>query len=145
MQNGAVWVYPGRRNVFFEPHVPDQPYTPPAELLIAYRFGERRNGHYSCKTCGVHLFEYGERPEKDPRPTEGVPAEALAKRPPWEPENGWNGSFGLNVACLNEAGEYLVDLHGLKGKKHDDKIGRMKGLEREADPNTDEYAYKLRL
>jgi hypothetical protein len=133
-------VYPSRRDTFFKPHG-SAPYEPAPGLLAKHTFNTNENAHFVCTTCGCHVFEYCTRPADDPRPPQ-------ARKTPWGPENGWNGSFGLNVALLNDAGTYLEDVHAL-GADLATEEGRkgvvLKGLEREAWPRTDEPVYKLRL
>jgi hypothetical protein len=134
-------VYPGRRNVFFHPNT-GAPYEPAAELLTEYRFASKTNAHYMCQTCGCHVFEYGARPVDDPRPPEAQGKE------PWAPENGWNGSFGLNIALLNDAGAYLEDVHGLGvdyNPEEDTKGVVLKGLIRDRVGKKEEPVYTLRL
>jgi hypothetical protein len=67
---------------------------------------------------------------------------------PWAPENGWNGSFGLNIALPNDAGKYLADVHAL-GADVDTDAGKkgvvLKGLVREPWEIKEEPVYKLRL
>ncbi|KAK8849369.1 hypothetical protein IAR55_004701 [Kwoniella newhampshirensis] len=136
--NGALWLYPKRvETVFYPSTSSDTPYIPAEGLLTRYTFGKGQNGHYSCKTCGCHVFEYAPRPVQDPRPTEGISAERLAARPPWTPENGHNGSFGVNAALLNDIGDYLEDASGLnsdmKREGNERKYAKLGGLERDAD------------
>ncbi len=99
-----------------------------------------------CKTCGCEIFEYCKRPEKDSRLTEGVSEEEMGKRAPWEAENGWNGSFGLNALLLLDIGRYLADVHGLEGEGvQGEKKGTLKGYERSDEHRYTEPIYQVRL
>lgn len=146
-----LWIYPGRQNIFFHPFESSEtPYTPQQSLIYKYTFLSKVNGHHMCKSCGCEIFEYGDRPDKDPRPTEGVSEEEISKREPWEAHNGWNGFCGLNIALLNVAGEYLNDVHGVKeesGKEGSGKEGikTLPGINRTPEDRSEEPRYKLRL
>ena len=92
------------------------------------------------------MYEYSERPANDPRPTEGVSADELEKRGPWQSENGVNGSYGLNASLLNVAREYLGDVHGLKEEDAKEKMGkRMDGMFRDPADRLEEPRYQLNL
>ena len=86
------------------------------------------------------MFEYGKRSEKDPRPIEGLSGAQLAARPSWVPENGWNGSYGLNITLLNDIGTYLADALQLKENE-----GKLNGLKRDASYRFAPPPYKLSL
>jgi hypothetical protein len=126
--------------VFFHPNA-GAPHEPSAGLLNNYTFASGRNAHSVCRTCGCHVFEYATRPTDDPRPPQ-------ERGTPWAPENGWNGSFGLNIALLNDVGKYLADVHAL-GADLNTEAGKkgtvLQGLEREPEMIKEEPVYKLRL
>lgn len=145
-----MWIYPGRANVIFDPCANDSPHSP-ASPTITYTFvpggiidpataARPRNQHVSCATCGCQIFEYSPRPIEDPRP-----AHVRERLGPWQPENGTNGSMGLNVALLDVAGEFAGDVLGFKdgqvlaGKK---RIGK---LQRSAEDRLEEPRYTLKL
>ena len=74
--------------------------------------------------------------------------EELQARKPWEPENGYNGSFGLNIALLSRAGEFIRDLHGLPaegGKEQMMKGTILRGLRKDKDDLTSEPRYRLNI
>ena len=150
LQNGVLWIRPGRpgrANVFFLPSAsPETPYIPDPALTFVYTFYRHANKHIMCKICGCEVHEYSARPAHDPRPTEGVSADILEKREPWQGDNGMNGSFGLNASLLNDAREYLGDVHGLKEEDAKGKMGkRMNGMFRDPADRLEEPRYVLNL
>lgn len=135
-----------RRSVYFHPHASaEETYLPPADLVNEYGYMQKRNLHYMCKNCGVQVYEYAPRPVHDPRPKD-APLEVIAKRKPWEQENGYNGGFGFNAMLFNDIGEYLRDAQCLpEGKEGDKGTKRLKGLFRDPADITEEPRYILKL
>ena len=56
-QNGVLWLYPLRKEVFWSPSVPSKPFMVADGLVTKYTFAQGENGHYICKKCGCQVFE----------------------------------------------------------------------------------------
>ena len=114
VQNGCLWVYPGRHDIFFYPSS-STPWNPDPLLVTRYTFNEAKNEtknetnneHVFCNKCGCQLFEAREAKQDD---------DTFSG---WEEDNGKQRSLGVNVALINGIGEYLADGlgTGLKGLK----------------------------
>lgn len=138
-------MYPGAGDIYFLPPTPSTdslsvsaplpssssytPHIPHLSLIDRYTFttGPNANQHVFCTTCGVQVIE-----------TSGS-ADVLAAG--CADDRGYRDSadnihcqLGVNIACLNKAGEWLSD-------------GKGEGLGLEVDREFDEREplYRLRL
>lgn len=121
LQNGNIWIYPGRHDIVFRPSSTGQPWKPDQSLVTRYTFAKGENEHVFCKECGCQLYEAREAKEGDQ--FEG-----------YEEENGANRSFGLNIAMLNEVDKYLAEEEGRKA---------LKGLQKNEGERWSEPHYKV--
>ena len=151
LQNGTIWMYPGVGDIYFLPPTPSTdspsasapspasssssscssstPHIPHPSLITRYTFtpGPNANQHVFCTTCGVQVIEISGSAD--------VLAAGCAD------DKGYRDSadnihcqLGVNIACLNRAGEWLSD-------------GKGEGLGLEVDREFDEREplYRLRL
>lgn len=122
-QNGVLWAYPGRHDVFFHPSASSsKPWQPDPSLVTRYTFGKGTNEHVVCNQCFCQIFEAREL--LDHEDGEG-----------WEEDNGNPGTFGINIALYNDITEYLVE----------SKTGLLKGLLKLTDARDMEPVYQVKV
>lgn len=99
-----MWIYPGRRDIIFEPAAPHDPWSPSPDLVTRYAFGKSENEHVFCKTCGVQVIET----------REGSPVPDFKGYE--EEDEGHTVTLGVNLATFNGMQDLLADGRGEKLK-----------------------------
>ena len=94
IQNGSLWIYPPRQNVFFSPSNPGKPYAPLDSAIFTYGYYKKENLMWHCKICSCNLYE--------------AEPEQVMEKLPLEKQ-----TIGLNISLLSNISEWFDDVAGL--------------------------------